>query len=320
MHTPLTPPLAAIDMGTNTFHMLIAQPGPEATDKPRVLFREEIGVKIGQGGISQDYIAEEAIERALNTLHYFRSVLDEHGIAPQQVKVTATSAVRNAKNGQAFIEKILTETGLQVEVIDGSKEAEYIYYGVRASLSIGPQTALIVDIGGGSVEFILANESRIFWKQSFEIGAQRLMDKFMHQDPFPQGAVRKLYNYLDDVLMDLHNAVHQYQPQVLIGSSGSFDTFADMYAHSQGRTIDWHTQTELELPLDFFYTTHEQLLTCNHTERLAMPGMFEMRADMIVISSCLTEWILSRFGLKQIRVSTGSLKEGVLYKLRHGIY
>jgi exopolyphosphatase / guanosine-5'-triphosphate,3'-diphosphate pyrophosphatase len=315
----LPAPLAAIDMGTNTFHLLIVQPGKQPTDKPAILFKEKVSVKIGQGGISQGYIAHEAIERALHTLRYFRSVLDTHGVPPEQAKATATSAVRSAKNGPELIDKIKAETGIAVQVINGNQEAEYIYYGVKASLHIGPATSLIVDIGGGSVEFILCNEKRIFWKQSFEIGAQRLMDKFMQQDPIPSGAVRKLYQFLDDALMDLHNAIHQYQPQVLIGSSGSFDTLADIYTHSSGLSFDWNTQTEIELPLASFYDTHEQLLLLNRTHRLAIPGMLEMRVDMIVVASCLTEWILSRFGLKQIRVSTGSLKEGVLYKLQHGI-
>jgi exopolyphosphatase / guanosine-5'-triphosphate,3'-diphosphate pyrophosphatase len=317
--TPKNNLLAAIDMGTNTFHLLIIEPATETGSRPKVLFKEKISVKIGQGGISKGYLAAEAMERALTTLRYFKTVLNQHGLAPDQIKATATSAVRNASNGKEFIEKITTETGIQPDVIDGNKEAEYIYYGVKASLDIGKATALIVDIGGGSVEFILCNSTRIFWKKSFEIGAQRLMDMFMQQDPIPSGAVRKLGQYLDDTLMDLHNAIHQYQPLVLIGSSGSFDTLADIHAYREQLSLDWNTQTEMELPLASFYETHEQLLVLNRNDRLAIPGMLEMRVDMIVVASCLTEWILSRFNLQRIRVSTGSLKEGVLYKLQHGI-
>jgi exopolyphosphatase/guanosine-5'-triphosphate,3'-diphosphate pyrophosphatase len=304
--------IAVIDMGTNTFHLLIVKP---AAPRPMVLHKEKVSVKIGQGGISHSVIVPEAIDRAMETLHYFKQRTAELGIGNDHILATATSAVRSAQNGQQFVEQIYQETGIRVKVISGAEEAEYIYYGVKASLEIGPLTSLIIDIGGGSVEFILCNQHKIFWKKSFEIGAQRLLDKFMHTDPIDPAAVVRLDSYFDEQLIDLANAVHQYQPEVLIGSSGSFDTLAEIYYLENDLPIDWENQTEFTLPFDAFYTIHEQLLTKNHAGRMAIPGMIEMRVDMIVVASCLVDYVLSRFHIKKIRVSTGALKEGILFKL-----
>ncbi|MDX5437300.1 MAG: phosphatase, partial [Pontibacter sp.] len=175
----MTNRLALIDMGTNTFHLLITEVGENG--KLHDFVRTKVPVRLGQGGISNGAIAPEAYERALKTLKDFRKQIDEHGV--ETVHAMATSMVRNAANGDDFVKDIYKQTDIQVEVIDGAREAELIYYGVRSAGVLDEQTALIMDIGGGSVEFILCNAQEIFWKQSFEVGAQRLMDQFFTEDP-----------------------------------------------------------------------------------------------------------------------------------------
>ncbi|WP_234735582.1 Ppx/GppA phosphatase family protein [Tellurirhabdus bombi] len=311
---------AVIDLGTNTFHLMIVERAEDG--KPKTLFRESRPAKIGKAGINKGIITEEAIERALVVLRYFREVLTQHDVSVDQVVAMGTSAIRSADNKDEFIKRVQQETGLTITVISGDEEAAYIYQGVRAAGTLAQidkagSSALVVDIGGGSVEFILCNDQRVFWKQSFEIGGQRLMEKFMDTDPISPTAVRRLQSYFQEQLLPLTNAIHQYQPAVLVGSSGTFDTLVDMhYMHEQGV---WPPaeQVAFALPVSEFYRSYELLLTRDHTGRMALPGMIELRVDMIVVAACLIDYVLRTFGIQEIRVSTYSLKEGVLADLQN---
>jgi exopolyphosphatase/guanosine-5'-triphosphate,3'-diphosphate pyrophosphatase len=300
---------AIIDLGTNTFHLLIAE---RDGNTPTILFRESIPARIGQAGINQGIITEEGIERALGVLTYFRQILDQYALDPEQVLAIGTSAIRVARNQQEFIDRVRQLTGIPIRVISGDQEAAYIYQGIRAAGALDTATALVMDIGGGSVEFILGNESRVFWKQSFEIGGQRLRERFMSTDPISLSSTRRLHDYFQEQLLPLANAIHQYQPAVLVGSSGSFDTLVDMwYMHEQGKLPDPNLAT-FTLPITEFYRAYELLITKNHAERMQLPGMIELRVDMIVVAVCLIDYVLKTYGISQIKTSTYSLKEGVL--------
>lgn len=300
---------AIIDLGTNTFHLLIVE---KADNGYKTLFRESRPAKIGQAGINQGFITSEGIDRALVVLTYFRQILDEHGVLPEQVIAMGTSAIRVARNQTEFIERVRQETGIPIRVISGDQEAEFIYYGIRAAGALTDATALVMDIGGGSVEFILGNQNRIFWKQSFEIGGQRLRERFMTSDPISHGSIRRLHDYFQEQLLPLANAIHQYQPTAVVGSSGSFDTLVDMwYMHERGHLPD-PAQTAFTLPVSEFYRAYELLITHSRDQRMQLPGMIELRVDMIVVAVCLIDYILKTYDISQIRTSTYSLKEGVL--------
>ncbi|GAB4014599.1 Ppx/GppA phosphatase family protein [Spirosoma koreense] len=300
---------AIIDLGTNTFHLLIAE---KTGTTYQTVFRESRSAKIGKAGINQGVITEEGIGRALTVLTNFRQVLDQYEVAPEQVIAIGTSAIRVARNQQEFIDRVRQATGLQIRVISGDQEADYIYQGIRAAGALDDDMALIMDIGGGSVEFILGNQSRVFWKQSFEIGGQRLLERFMTTDPIGPGSIRRLHDYFQEQLLPLANAIHQYQPTVLVGSSGSFDTLVDMwYMHERGHLPDSARPT-FTLPIAEFYRAYQLLVQRNHDERMQIPGMIELRVDMIVVAVCLIDFVLKTYNIPQIRTSTFSLKEGVL--------
>lgn len=308
----MTKRLALIDMGTNTFHLLVT----EVTEQGQLkeLYKTKVPVRLGQGGISSGAIAPEASERALRTLRDFRKTINELGA--QTVRAMATSMVRNASNGERFVKDVFEQTNIEVEVIDGAREAELIYYGVRAAGVLNSDTSLIMDIGGGSVEFILCNQHEIFWKQSFELGAQRLMDMFFTQDPIPAESIAAEKAYLGERLQPLSEAVATYKPTNLVGSSGTFDTLCDIDAQRKGdmsRATATPPASTLSLP--DFYEVYNELLTKNHNERLAIPGMLEMRVDMIVLASIAVDFVLQKYGLQEIRVSAYALKEGVLHQM-----
>ena len=304
---------AIIDLGTNTFHLLIAE--KQLNQPYTTLFRESRPAKIGQAGINQGIITEAGIDRALAVLSYFRQKLDEFGVLPEQVVATGTSAIRVARNQAEFIERVRQATGILIGVISGEQEADYIYHGVRTAGALSEQTALIMDIGGGSVEFILGNQNRIFWKQSFEIGGQRLRERFMSTDPIDSFSIRRLHDYFQEQLLPLANAIHQYTPAVLVGSSGSFDTLVDMWFMDERGYLPPPDQTAFDLPVSEFYGAYELLITRNHTERMQIPGMIKLRVDMIVVAVCLIEYVLKTYGITQIKTSTYSLKEGILASL-----
>lgn len=298
--------IAIIDMGTNTFHLLIAE-GSEG--RYNITRRDRLAVKIGMGGINQRIITDEGFQRALVAMQSFKNTIDEQSIST--VYAFGTSALRNALNGTEIASKIHSITGIEVNIISGDQEAEFIYFGVQSALHMGHDKNLIMDIGGGSVEFIIADNDNIFWKQSFEIGAQRLLERFQKHDPIEAEEIASLDAYFEEALVPLFNAFEKLHPTVLVGSSGTFDTLSDIFCLKH----DIHkAPEEIETPLTIegFYAIYKDLLKKDRAERMQIPGMIEMRVDMIVVASCLVRFILEKHPITRIRVSTYSLKEGVL--------
>ena len=297
--------VAIIDMGTNTFHLLIAEIGAGGF---LITYRKKVAVKIGMGGINQGHITESGIERAIAAMKSFKKKLNESGI--ENARAFGTSALRNARNGEQVAKLIETETGIRTEIISGLKEADYIYQGCRAAIAMGKEKSLIMDIGGGSVEFIIGNENEIFWSHSFEIGGQRLLEKFHKHDPITVDEVENLNQFFSTELEILFEELFKHKPVQLIGSSGTFDTLSDIYCLRDN--IPVRDSPETPLTIEAFYEIYNELLIKNREARMQIPGMIEMRVDMIVVACALIDFLLSKYQFEQIKVSSYSLKEGVL--------
>jgi exopolyphosphatase/guanosine-5'-triphosphate,3'-diphosphate pyrophosphatase len=298
--------LAIIDMGTNTFHLLLVKVENETFE---IFHKEKIAVKIGANGINQGIIDDAAIERCIHTLKSFKKQIDTANI--DDVYALATSAIRNAKNQQFLIQKIKEEVGIEPRVISGMEEASYIHHGVCKALNIGADLCLIMDIGGGSIEFIITQGNQPLWMKSFEIGGQRLMEKFHGNDPITTSEISAIENYLEINLQPLFEACELYGPKTLIGSSGTFDTLSEIYQ----KKIDKYTQehgTELPISQNGMIQIFHEIISKNKEERLLIPGMIALRVDMIVVASILIQFILKKTGLKTTRISSYALKEGVL--------
>lgn len=301
--------LAIIDLGTNTFHLLLAE---LHENRYEITHREKVAVKLGMGGINQDIIQEEAITRAIEVLKKFSLTLQQVDV--NEIYAFGTSALRNASNGQEVIRKINQSTGIEVTIISGDKEADFIYLGVRSAVDLGSMPALIIDIGGGSVEFIIGDQTTIHWKKSIEIGAQRLLEKFQQHDPITKSEIADLNQYFDVTLKDVLKALNFYQPKTLVGSSGTFDTLSDIHCIQHGISIK-SEDPETPLTIESFYSIYNTLIVKNRAERLLIPGMIELRVDMIVVACCLIRYILDKYSFNTIKVSSYSLKEGVLASL-----
>jgi exopolyphosphatase/guanosine-5'-triphosphate,3'-diphosphate pyrophosphatase len=302
--------VAVIDLGTNTFHLLIAESAP---DEYNEIIHEQVAVKLGEGGINQGVIQPAAFERGIKAMQDFKELISKHHVG--QVKALATSALRNAANGQQFIDMVKNQTGVVVEAIDGNTEAKYIYKGIKAAGCLSKKNSLIMDIGGGSVEFIICNLNQINWKQSFEIGAARLMDIFHRRDPIAPESITALNLYLEGALKPLSVAASNYPIQNLTGSSGVFESFAGLIESDKGKTFDHKKTKNYTFDKDALLALIERLILSTHQERAGNKEILPIRVDMIVTASILTRFVIEKLGIEKVGMSTNSLKEGVLAEI-----
>jgi exopolyphosphatase/guanosine-5'-triphosphate,3'-diphosphate pyrophosphatase len=299
--------IAILDLGTNTFHLLIAEINENS---PELIFQETIAVKLGEGGMRDGMINVSAFDRGVSAIRQFKTSIDHYGVF--QIKAFATSALRSASNSEDFIKKILTETGIKIEIIDGNREAELIFSGVRSAINMKDQSSLIMDIGGGSVEFIICDQDQIFWKKSFDIGAARLMDQFHKSDPISESNISELHSYLNVVLIDLKTQLDNYKPKQLIGSAGAFETFASMLNPDFKSGFE---KPEFNIDLDKFEKISKFIIRSNHEERAVTAGIPAVRVDMIVVATLLTSYVLNLHEFKTLKLSTYSMKEGILFEM-----
>lgn len=303
-------PVAVMDLGTNTFHLLIAEGTP--TDYREIIHLHD-SVKLGEGGINKGIIQPDAYERGIAAMRKFQEHISAQGV--KQVRAVATSALRSAANGKQFIDEVQAKTGIGIETIDGEQEAEYIYKGVKLSGGLSHKTSLIMDIGGGSVEFILGNEHNILWKQSFEIGAARLMDKFHRTDPIPAGSILALNDYLEEHLVTLFSVLAKHPADALIGSSGAFETFTEVIELQNGNTFDLKKTNNYSFQKTDLISVTDQFIASSHNERENTKGIIPVRVDMIVVASLITRYVMKKLNIDHVCMSTNSLKEGVLAEM-----
>lgn len=302
---------AIIDLGTNTFNLLIAEHDGKNHD---IIFQEKYPVKLGQSGIHKQVITPEAFQRGIRQILKINRVIEQFGV--NQTTAIATSAIRHASNREEFVQEVFQRTGIRIRIINGSKEAEFIYFGVRTGIALKDSNSLIMDIGGGSTEFIIANQNGLIWKRSFKLGAARLQEIFTPSNPMTEEECIKMCSYLKSKLRPLYRAQTEHRAFELIGSSGSFDTFADiLFCRADGNPFPPQL-TSYKFPNKKLRELLSELISKNRKERLAIPGMLSMRVDMIGIAALFTLFILDEFQLKNCRLSTYSLKEGVLQTIK----
>lgn len=298
--------IAAIDLGTNTFHLIIAR---IINNSLEIIYKVNEPVKLGEDITKENLIIPSAFERGINCLKQFKLALDDYQV--DLVKATATSGVRSAKNGLDFVETAKLETGISIDIIDGDEEAQLIYEGVKLSGAI-TKKSLIMDIGGGSTEFILCDEHELFWKKSYNIGAARLMQLFFKSDPINEFDKQEILNHLTKELGDLKMKCEQFKPEILIGSAGAFETFTQMlFPELKIKDI-----SSAEIPYSAYQQLSKELIDASQNERRKMPNLIPLRVDMIVMASILTNYVLSEMNIKQIKLSTYDLKMGVLHSLK----
>ena len=298
--------IAAIDLGTNTFHLIIAE---ENGTELEIIYKTNQPVKLGEDITKDNLIIPAAFERGINCLKQFKEELDQHHIV--NLKATATSAVRSAINGQDFVAAAKAEARIEIDIIDGDEEAKLIYEGVKLSGAITGKS-LIMDIGGGSTEFILCDEENLIWKKSYNIGAARLMQGFFKSDPINEIDQQKIQQHVANELKALKVICEEYKPETLIGSAGAFETFSQMLLPE----LDIKTISTAEISFAAYQNLATKLIRSSHQERAKMDKLIPLRVDMIVMATLLTNYVLQEFNINNIKLSTYDLKMGVLQSLR----
>jgi len=304
---------AVIDLGTNTFNLLIVEIADGHDYK--ILYNNKLPVKLGKSGIDKKEIRPDAITRGLNAIERHLEVIAEY--KADKTYAFATSAIRSARNGDQFVKMVKQRCGLDIEIIDGEREAELIYYGVKQAVRLNNEKVLILDIGGGSNEFIIADKDNIYWKKSYPLGVARLLSKFKPSDPISIEEIEFISNYLEERLSNLFEEFKKHKIDTLIGASGSFETIAAMI-----RADDPNFESEtgiipesINIDLTDFENLYQKLINSTLKERKQMKGLESMRLEMIVVATLVVKFILQKMKLRRLIQSNFALKEGVIYEL-----
>lgn len=300
--------IAIIDLGTITFNLLICKIHTLNTDKYKILHSQKIVTRIGAEGIIAGRITPEAFERSKTALRFFKSYINSFNC--QKTVVIGTSMLRNANNSTEFSQFVQSIIQSPVRIISGKEEAEYIFKGCSLAYNWKIDTALIIDIGGGSNECILTQGKKILWMQSFENGMQRLFHTFNPQYPIPPTTLAEIEQEIETAFAPLFALCKEHNPTKIIGASGPFDVFrSKLVPHTP--TTDTYTR----IPIAPFIALHQELINSSIEDIARSLGVDANRAPMIPLASIITYKLITHIQDVDIIQSAFSLKEGVIQEI-----
>ena len=298
--------LAVIDLGTNTCNLLIAE---YHRKDYQILHQGKEVVKLGKSGIHKNELTEDGLQRAIRAILKHREQIDKYSSI--ETIVIATSAIRDAVNKDWFSQQIKEATGFDLTIISGNKEAELIFNGVILAFNQIPDESLILDIGGGSNEFILTRNNQAVWKQSFPLGMARVIERFPPSNPISHDEIDQIMGWFDEQLEPLWIRVKDVATPQLIGCSGAFDTIADLIDQTDPGT---KTRIRQEIKLTDFDRIYNQLIESTTAQRTQMKGMESIRIEMIVPSVLFIRLVIERLNIQTIYQTDFALREGVLFE------
>lgn len=302
--------VAIIDLGTNTFNLLITE---VEGNSYRILVESKYPARLGEGGIHRATITTEAMRRGVEALTTHLITISEYQV--DSIFCFATSAIRSATNGNEFVRKVKQELGLSIRVIPGDEEAQTIFDGVKQVIPLGEEFSLIMDIGGGSIEFIIANKGGIAWKDSYNLGVARLLEQFNPSDPITKSQIEEIEKHLESRMQPLIDAIEKFPIGKLVGSSGSFDTLAAIIAKKEYPLLELSKITSFKLKPEALLETHNKLISLTIEERRTLPGMDSDRVENIVPASIIVQWVMNRLKPEEVWQCSFSLKEGAIIQI-----
>ncbi len=297
---------AAIDLGTNSFHLVVAR--GLADGGFEVITTEKEMVRLGQGSGEMRLLTDAAMDRGVDALRRMAAVAATH---EAEITAVGTSAIREANNQRVFIDRVRSETGIEIEVISGFEEARLIHLGVLQALPVYETPLLLVDIGGGSTEFLIGRGSTVLMARSLKLGAIRLTDGFFGDGKITNKAVRGCRAHVKNVLAAACRDFEPLTREVAIGSSGTITAMASMIAAQRGE--ECRDMNGVSFTADELGDAVERLIGSTSQDRRGIDGLDAKRADIIVGGSILLEGIFRVFDLDAITVSGYALREGVLF-------
>ncbi len=298
---------AAIDIGTNSIHMVVARVDPAGGFE--VLTREKESVRLGHGPGEMSELAFDAIDRGIAALQRMRLVSDAYDAS---VHAVATSAVREATNREVFLRRARDEAGIDIEIIAGVEEARLIHLGVLQAVPVFDRLHLVVDIGGGSTEFVIGKSGTELLARSLKLGAIRVTERFFADGIIRARSVRDCREYLRAYLAPLVREVAERGFEVAVGSSGTINAIAAMSEQRAGRDTA-RGVNNVKFTRDDLAAVLDDILTArNSTERAALAGLDAKRSDIIVGGALLLEQIFNELHISEMVTSEFALREGVL--------
>lgn len=301
----------AIDVGTNSIHLVVVELD-SAFDTSRVVYKAREMVRLGSDdAMERGRLSRKAMERGVDAIGRFAEAARLRGA--ERIRAVATSAVRESENGDEFRRLVEARSGLKLEVLDGTEEARLIHLGVVNGFPLYDRVAVIVDIGGGSTEFIVADGERPYMVDSVKLGSLRLYDGFLRGAANPLKAARALDAHVADVLMPVAEDVGRYRLDLAIGTSGTIMGLAALDAASRGialKRVHGYTLTRARLE-----ALQRTMLPLSEAERRRMPGMNPRRADIIVAGNAVLIAALTMLGQERIVVCERALRDGVVVDL-----
>jgi len=304
---PKAAPIAAVDIGTNSFHLVVAQPTQD--HRFEVIDREKEMVRLGSGSGDMKRLEPDAIERGVAVLKRFRQIAESAGASLHAV---ATSAVREADNRDDFLRRARSEAGVDVDVVSGAEEARLIHMGVLQGVAGLERRHLLIDIGGGSTEFVIGEGSHVLEALSLKLGAIRLTERFLSREPLRKKDVTECRRYVRAYLTHPVRGARDLGFDVAVGSSGTITNLAEMVQSARGGE-SLRTISNFTFSVDELAGVVDALVGApTVAERLELPGLDPKRADIILGGAIILEQAFAELGIQEMTVSDYALREGVL--------
>lgn len=299
--------LGAIDMGSNSFHLLVVDAHPDGSFD--TLLREKEMLRLGDVVTRTGTIPPERADRVLETMRRFASMA--RSIGATEIVACATSAMREADNSAGLVDQIRDETGIEVEVISGRREARLIFAAVRASLDLAPGPAVCFDLGGGSLEVMVGDNAGLLWSTSVHLGAARLAARLIDSDPPTPGELRRVKARILEVLEPVAADVASFEPKRMVGTSGTFLDLARMAAAARTGAVP-SSVNQLVVRRRDLQEVHDRLVELPAAGRAKLSGLDARRVDQIPVGSLLLLTTMRLFGFDDLMVGEWALREGIV--------
>src|SRR3954468_23774379 len=306
--------IAAIDIGTNSIHMIVVQVRPDLSFE--VIDREKEMIRLGAGGLDGRALTPEAMHAALQVLSKFRRLAESHRV--DEVIAVATSATREAENGGEFLHAVTQQTGIRPRVISGTEEARLIHLAAIYGVSVPGDVAVVIDIGGGSVEVTRGVGPAIELGRSFKLGVIRLTERFVKTDPLEPRDERKLVRHIDAEIGKYLNQIARAGFERVIGTSGTIMSLGAVASAAEGLAPGAPLRNR-RFTAKQMRRVRKELVAIDLEKRLRVPGLEPRRADLAVAGAILVDQLLRRLGAEEITLCDLSLREGLVldYISRH---
>jgi exopolyphosphatase/guanosine-5'-triphosphate,3'-diphosphate pyrophosphatase len=299
--------IAALDLGSNTFHLLVVDAQPDGSFAP--ILREKEVLRLGDKVGADRRLPEPLMDLAVETVARFRARAESCGV--EELVACATSAIREADNGGELIDRIYAETGVRVRVIAGREEARLVFEAVRASVRIDPAPALCLDLGGGSLELMVGDRAGMAWSSSLKLGAARLAAELVSDDPPSADDIRRLRQRLTAELAPVADEVVTMRPAMAIGTGGTFGDLARMMLARRGVALP-PSINQLSIERDELLMLQKDLLSMTAAQRVRGTDVEPRRADLLPVGATILLTAMELFGFDRLTVGSWGIREGMI--------